>query len=101
MQRVEMVATVRFRDIPVSIIKIPLAARRAGAIARCRLRIQAKLRHYPGAEVIVMKVAADTKLRYLDFIGPENFARPAVRVVSGLVEFVAALHVGPDFWCKQ
>ncbi len=69
-----MVATVRFRDIPISVIQIPLAARRAGIIAWCRLRVQAKLRHQPGADVIVMKVAADAELGYLDFIGPENFA---------------------------
>src|SRR2546427_12419469 len=48
-----------------------------------------------------MKVATDAELRYLDFIGPENFARPTDRVVLGMVEIVDVIDVGPDFRGKE
>jgi len=48
-----------------------------------------------------MKVAPDAELRYLDFIGPESFARPADRVVFGVVEIVDVVDVSPDSGVKN
>ena len=48
-----------------------------------------------------MKVATNAQLRRLDFIGPENFARPADRIVFGVVEIVDVVNVGSDLWCKK
>src|SRR5260370_20531433 len=48
-----------------------------------------------------MKVATDAELRYLDFIGPETFARPANSIVFGMVEIVDVVHVGTDFRGKE
>src|SRR6266853_2778244 len=48
-----------------------------------------------------MKVAADAELRYLDFIGPEDFARPADSIVFRMVEIVDVVHVGTDFRCEK
>src|SRR6202158_1994840 len=48
-----------------------------------------------------MKVAADSELRYLDFIGPENFARPANSIVFGMVEIVDVVDIGSNFRGKK
>src|SRR6266850_6016552 len=101
MQGVEMVATVRFGEITIGVVQIPLATRRAGIVARRGLRIQTKLRHQTRANIIIMKVATDAELRYLDFIGPENLARPADRVVFGMIEIVDVIDVGANFRSEE
>jgi len=40
-----------------------------------------------------VEITADTELRYLDFIGPEDFARPADRIVFGMVEIIDVVDV--------
>src|SRR6266850_7925909 len=101
MQGVEVVTAVRFGEITIGVVQIPLATRRAGIVARRGLRIQTKLRHQTRANIIIMKVATDAELRYLDFIGPENLARPADGVVFGMIEIVDVIDVGPDFRRKE
>src|ERR1700730_7507433 len=50
-QGVEMISTVRFRQITVGIVQIPLPACRAGVVPRSSLRIQPKLRHDSRANI--------------------------------------------------
>ena len=87
--------------IAIGVIKVPLPARRAGVIARCGLRIQTELRHEPGTHIVIVEISSDTELRYLNFIGPENLARPANRVVFGMVEIVDIVNVRPNFRRKE
>ena len=101
MQCIEVVATVCLRKIAIGVIKVPLSARRAGVIARCGLRIQTELRHEPGTHIFIVEISLDTELRYLNFIGPGNLARPANRVVFGMVEIADIVNVHPSFRVKN
>src|SRR6266436_1942787 len=101
MQGVEVVAAVGLRNIAVRIVQLPLTARWAGVITRRRLRIHTKLRHQPGAHVVVVKIAAYTELRHLHFVVPEDLARSTNRVVFRMIETVVVIHVGPDLWGKK
>ena len=92
---VEVVAAVSFRKIAVGIVKIPLAARGAGVIARRGLGIQTELRHHPRSNIVIVKIAADAQLGHVHFIGSENLARTANRVVLGVSEVVDVVDVGP------
>ena len=92
-----MVTAVRFREVAIGIVQIPLALRRTGVIAWRRRGIHAELRHEPGANVVVVKIAADAKLLQLDFVGAKQFARPAHRVVDWFVEVVGVGNIGTDF----
>ena len=101
MQRVDVVSTVGFRNVAISIGKVPLSTRGAGVIARRGRGIHAKLRHQPAANVVVMKIAAHAELRHLDFIRPEYFARSADGVIFGMVEIVNVIDVCPEFRRKE
>ena len=59
-----------------------------GIIARGGFGIHAELGHQAGADVVAVKVAADTKLLQLDFIRSKEFARPTHGVILGMVEVV-------------
>src|SRR5579864_3659860 len=96
-----MVAAVRFGDIAIGIVKIPLAARGACVVARSGLRVHAKLGHQTGANIVKVKVTADAKLRYLDFVGTKYFTRAADSVVFWMIEIINVVNVGSDFWSKE
>src|SRR2546422_7400325 len=46
-----------------TLFRSPLATRGAGVIARRGLRVHANLSHQPGANIVIVKVAADAELR--------------------------------------
>jgi hypothetical protein len=50
----------------------------------------------PRVRVIEMEVAAQAELLRLDFVGAEEFARSAHRVVDRLVEVVGVGNIGAD-----
>src|SRR6266849_8194492 len=59
MQCVEVVAAISLRNIAVGVVEVPLPPRRTGVVPRRRLRIQSKLRHQPGAYIVIVKVATN------------------------------------------
>src|SRR6185295_11141067 len=91
-----MVTAIRFADVPVSVVQLPLAASGTGIIPRSRLRIHAKLRHQPSANVVVVKIAADSDLRELDFVRSEDFARTADRMIARMIERVMISRIESD-----
>src|ERR1700681_2792786 len=68
----------------------------AGVISGCRLGVHAKLRHQPGTNIVIVKIASHTQLRHLYFARPKYFTRPADRVVFWIVEIVDIRNVGSD-----
>ena len=94
---VEVVPAIRFRQIAIRVVEIPLSPRSARVIARRRLRIQSKLRHHARAHVVVVKISADAKLRHLHFVRSKHFARPADRVVLRMIEVVHVVDVRANF----
>src|SRR6202140_2068991 len=72
-ERVEVISTVRFREITVGVVQVPLPTCRAGVVSRGGLRIQTKLCHDPRAIVDYMKIRAQTSLLYAQLIGTKNF----------------------------
>ena len=97
MHPVNVVAAVRFRKIAIRIGQVPLALRIAAIVPDRRRGILAELGHEAGAYVIPVKVAADAELLQLDFVGPEELARPAFGIVTRLIEVVVPGKIGPDF----
>src|SRR3984893_13818926 len=73
----------------------------AGVISGCRLGVHAKLRHQPGTNIVIVKIASHTQLRHLYFARPEYFARPTDRVVSWIIEIVDVRDIGSDFRCEE
>src|SRR5258708_34278940 len=67
MQLIEVISAIRLREVAIGIGEVPLAASRAGVVARRGLRIQAELRHQPGADGVIGKAASTAKLRHVDF----------------------------------
>src|ERR1700732_3848597 len=51
-ERVEMISAVRFRQITVGIVQVPLPTCRAGVVPGCSLTIHSKLAHASGANVV-------------------------------------------------
>src|ERR1700688_947308 len=51
-QSIEMVSSVRFREIAICVVQIPLPASGAGIVPGRGLRIQAELRHNPCANIV-------------------------------------------------
>src|ERR1700693_3026651 len=49
---IEVISTVRFGEIAVRVIQVPLPACRASIVPRGSLRIQTKLRHDPCANIV-------------------------------------------------
>src|SRR3989442_9710586 len=49
----------------------------------------------------MVEVAADAEMRPLNSAGPKDLARPADRIVLGMVEIVDIVHVGPEIWRKE
>ena len=95
-QLVQVVAAVGLGDVAVGVVEVPLAARRAGVVARRRLRVHAELRHQPAAHVVVVEVAADAELRDLELARAEDLARARDRVVHRLVEGVGVVGVDAE-----
>ncbi len=95
--RVEVVAAVSFGQVAVGISQIPLAARRAGVVARCGFRIQSELRHHASAHIVVVKIAANAKLRELHFVGAKDFARSTDRVVFRMAEIINVIDIRTNF----
>ncbi len=93
---VPVVAAVRFGDVAIRVVELPLAARRARVVARRRRRVHAELRHQAHLHVVVVEVAADAELRQLQLARSEDFARPADRVVLRMVEAVRERRVGAE-----
>lgn len=96
-----MVAAVSFGDITIGIVEIPLAAGGASVVARSGLRVHSELGHKAGADVIEMKVAANSKLGELDFIGAENFAGAADGVVFRMMEIANVVSVYANFGSEE
>jgi hypothetical protein len=44
-----------------------------------------------------VEVSAETELLQLDFVGPEDFRRPAHGVISRMVKIENVMRVEPDF----
>src|ERR1700730_14146608 len=101
MHLVDVVSTVSFRDVTVSIIEAPLAACDADVIARLGLRIHPELRHHPATNVVVMKVPAQAQLCELDFTRAKDLTGAADRVVLRMVETAGVVHVESDFRSKE
>src|SRR5262245_729889 len=74
MHLVEVVSAIGLSQVAVSIVEVPLAAGGAGVIARLRLRIHAKLRQHPAANILVVEVTAEAEMRKLDFARAKNLA---------------------------
>src|SRR5207244_3466594 len=83
---VPVVATVRFGQIPVSVVQPPLAASGTGVVARCHRRIHAELSHESAARVTVVEVTTNAELLDLDLAGATAFGRPDQCVVLRMVE---------------
>src|SRR5437899_6807008 len=80
-QVVPVIAAVGLGEIAVGVVEIPLTSRRAGIVARCRLRVHSELRHQPATDVLVVEVASDAKLRQLNLAGSKDLSRSRDRVV--------------------
>src|ERR1700730_6488735 len=57
-ESIKMIPAVRFRQITVGVVQVPLPTCRAGVVSGGSLRIQSKLGHDPGANVVQVKIAA-------------------------------------------
>src|SRR5438105_10137005 len=101
MQCVEMVSAVSLGNRPVRVVQLPLTACRTGVVARCRLGIHTELRHYSHAHIVVVKIAADTKLCQLHFAVAKHLTRPADGVVLRMIEAVVVIHIGTNLWSKE
>src|SRR5579872_399514 len=96
-----MVAGIGFGEVAVGIGEAPLATCGAGIVAGLRLRIHAKLGHQTGVNVIEMEVSSNPKLRQLELLGAEHFARSADGIVRRMVEIVDVGDVAANFRCKE
>ena len=74
---------------------------RAGVVAWRGRRIHPKLGHEPGANIVIVKIAADAELLQLDFLRPEKFTRPAHRVIRRMVEVENIVGVSSDLRRKK
>jgi hypothetical protein len=74
---------------------------RTGVIAWCRFRIHSKLRHQPGADVVVVEVTANAELFQLNFVGAKQLTRTAHGMICGMVEVRDIVGVGSDLWGKE
>src|SRR5437016_12918656 len=97
MHSVDVIAAVGFGKVAIGIVQIPLAACGTGIIARRRLRVHPELSHDARLDIVVMEVAADAELRYLELVRAEDLARTADRVVLRMVEVLNVIDVNPDF----
>src|ERR1700682_6326000 len=68
----------------------------AGVVSVGRLGVHAKLRHQPGTNIVIVKIASHSQLRHLYFARPKYFTRPADRVVSWVIEIVDIRNIGSD-----
>src|ERR1039458_10163689 len=96
-----MIPAVGLGDITIGVRQIPLPARIAGVVPRRGLGIQAKLRHQPRPHVVIVKVAANAKMRDTDLVRSEYLARTPNGVVLGMIEIVGVVDVSPDFRRKE
>ena len=78
-----------------------MSARRAGVVARGGDRIQAELRHQARPNVVIVEVAADAELGYLNFVRSKDFAGTANGVVFRMIEVVNVVDVGADFGSEK
>ena len=94
---VEVIAAVRLGDVAVRVVEVPLAARRAGVVARRRRRVHAELGHQPAAHVVVVEVAADAELGDLDLAGAAASVDPSIVWSLRMVEIADVVDVDPEF----
>src|SRR5450755_1698082 len=99
--RIEVVTAVSLRKVTVCAIEVPLPSRRAGVIARRGLGIEAELGHDPRANIVIVEIAANSKLRQLHFTRSEYFTRSADGVVFRMGEVVNVINVGSNFRRKE
>jgi hypothetical protein len=78
---VDVVAALCLGDVPIRGVEVPLAAQRTGVVSRRGEGVHTELRHQPAADIGVVEIAADAELRHLYFIGTENLARSADRMI--------------------
>ena len=74
-QSVEVIATIRFGDIAISIRQI--ATGRVPGLASLRGVVCEYMPNWvikPAADVVIVKIAADAQLRELHFVGTKHFA---------------------------
>ena len=85
-KHIEMISAIGFGNITIGTGKIPLAVAGARIIPRRRDRIHSELGHEPGADVVVVEIAAYAQLLELNFVRAEELARAADGVIRWMVE---------------
>ncbi len=75
-----VVPAVGFGNVTIGTVKIPLTASRAGIVSRSRECIHSELRHEARLHVVVVEVAAHSKLRDLELIVAKDLGQAGDRV---------------------
>src|SRR5271170_2904127 len=108
---VKVVPSVRFRDVLIRILEIPLtdsarisrpiARGRTGVVTRRRDREQAIHEHNAAAHILPVEITADADVLYLKFTVAELLGGSSHGVVFWLVEVVNKVYVEANFGSEE
>src|SRR5579864_5832951 len=89
-----VVASPALGDVPIGVLKLPLALAVAGVIARGSRGDRADLCQESALHIPGVKVAADVQILNHKFAGPDAFRRSRKRVVDrvGIVVYIVGVH---------
>ncbi len=94
---VKVIPAVGFGKIFVRATEIPLPASRARVVARGRDCKHSSQSQDPAANVLPVKVPAETDLLHLDFVRAEDLGRSSQCVILGMIEAAYEVSIESDF----
>src|SRR5262249_4966373 len=95
-QSVDVISAVRFGEVAIRVVEVPLTSSGARVVTRCSLRVHSELGHQPSHHILVEEIAAYPELGDLKLDVPEHLARARNRVVFGVAEAVVVDAVEPE-----